>query len=146
MSQQLAAVIKEEVQRLARKEVKAQLSTLKSSSAQHRRDIAELKRRVRDLTRQVAFLKGQEKKRVGKPAPEKLAEGARFSAAGVKSHRAKLGLSAADYGQLVGVSGLTIYNWEHGKSRPRQKQLASLVEVKKLGKREAWKRLELMEG
>ena len=146
MSNQLATVIKEEVQRLARKEVKAQLGATKQASSQHRRDIAELKRQVKGLTRKVTFLEGQEKKRAGKPVSTKLAEGARFSAAGVKAHRDRMQLSASDYAQLVGVSPLTIYNWEHGRSRPRQQQLASLAEVKKLGKREAWKRLELMEG
>ena len=51
-------------------------------------------------------------------------------------------MSAADYAELVGVSGLTIYNWEKGKSRPRAAQLEAWGEVRNLGKREAWKRLE----
>ena len=66
----------------------------------------------------------------------------RFRADGLRSHRAKLGISAADYGKLVGVSGLTIYHWEHGKAKPRRKQLASLAAVRGLGKREALHRLE----
>jgi len=36
-------------------------------------------------------------------------------------------LSAADYGKLVGVSGLTIYNWEGGKAKPRQEKIAVLA-------------------
>ena len=64
-------------------------------------------------------------------------ESVRFSARSVKAQRSRLGLSAADYGKLVGVSGLTIYNWEHDKSRPRQAQLAALVAVRGIGKREA---------
>ena len=63
----------------------------------------------------------------------------------VKTHRDKLGLSAADYGKLVGVSGLTIYNWEKGESSPREKQLLAWGEIRGLGKREAVKRLELIE-
>jgi DNA-binding transcriptional regulator YiaG len=74
------------------------------------------------------------------------AEGRRFRADGVKSHRAKLGLSALDYGRLVGVSGLTIYHWEGGKSRPRRQQLAKLAAIRGLGKREAIKRLALLNG
>jgi len=58
----------------------------------------------------------------------------------------RLGLSAADYARLVGVSSLTIYNWEHGKSRPRKEQLAALVAVRGIGKREALRRLELLKG
>ena len=53
----------------------------------------------------------------------------------------QLGLSAADYGRLVGVSALTIYNWESGKSRPRRAQFAAIVAVRGIGKREAADRL-----
>ena len=45
----------------------------------------------------------------------------------MKAQRSRLGLSAADYGKLVGVSGLTIHNWEHQKARPRKAQLSNLA-------------------
>ena len=54
------------------------------------------------------------------------------------------GGSAADYAALVGVSALTVYNWEKGKTKPRAKQLESLAKVRTLKKREAWKRLDAM--
>lgn len=60
----------------------------------------------------------------------------RFSATRLAAHREKLGLSAATYGQLVGVSGQTIYNWEQGKGRPKPEQLQNLASVRVLGKRE----------
>ena len=78
--------------------------------------------------------------------PPQKVEGIRFRADGIKSHRTKLGLSAKDYGRLVGVAGLTIYQWEGGKNRPRAAQLAKLAAVRGLGKREAIKRLELLDG
>jgi DNA-binding transcriptional regulator YiaG len=65
----------------------------------------------------------------------------RFSATRLAAHRAKLGLSAAIYGQLVGVSGQTIYHWEQGKARPRAAQLESLAAVRDLGAREVAERL-----
>jgi DNA-binding transcriptional regulator YiaG len=68
-------------------------------------------------------------------------EGVRFSARSVRAQRRRLGLSAADYGRLVGVSALTIYNWESGKSRPRQAPFAAVVAVRGIGKREAAERL-----
>ena len=37
-----------------------------------------------------------------------------------------------------------IYNWEKGKTRPRQEQLAALVAVRGIGKREALAKLELL--
>lgn len=61
-----------------------------------------------------------------------------FSPKAVRAERDRLELSAADYGQLVGVSMLTIYNWEHGRSKPRQAQLEKWHAVKGIGKRKAW--------
>lgn len=141
----IAVVLKQEIRRLAKREIKASTSSTKGAVAQFRRDIAMLKRQVSAQEKEIAFLKAQEEKRLGQPqakGQEEL-EGVRFSARSVKAQRARLKLSAADYGKLVGVSGLTIYSWESGKSRPRQKQLAGLVAVRGLGRREAMKKLEL---
>jgi DNA-binding transcriptional regulator YiaG len=62
----------------------------------------------------------------------------------VKAQRQRLKLSAADFGKLVGVSGLTVYNWEHGKGRPKKERLATLVAVREMGRREALAKLEAM--
>ncbi len=97
-----------------------------------------------ELTRQVAFLRRQEQKRVAAQPPVEAAEQVRFSPKWLKAHRQKLGLSQEDYGKLAGVSGLTIYNWENGKTKPRQQQLAGWAAIRGPGKREALKRLELM--
>jgi len=114
------------------------------STAQHRRDLAALKRQVAALARTVAFLEKQG--RVASPPVPQEVKGVRFSARSVKAQRARLGLSAKDFGRLVGVSALTIYSWESGKSRPRKKQLPGLAAVRGLGKREARQRLEMMGG
>ena len=47
-----------------------------------------------------------------------------------------------NYAKLVGVSGLTIYNWESGTNRPRASQLPAIAAVRRMGKREALARLE----
>lgn len=65
----------------------------------------------------------------------------RFSPTRLASHRSKLGISAAAYGQLVGVSGQTIFHWEQGKARPRAAQLKALAGVRGISKKEAEKRL-----
>jgi DNA-binding transcriptional regulator YiaG len=142
----IAAVLKEEITRLARKEVNAQTKAIRRANAQYRRDIAQLKRQAGALSKQVAYLERQERKRATMGVPKTAVEGKRFSARGLKTHRQRVGLSAADYAALVGVSGQTVYSWEQGKSKPRAEQLASLVAVRELGKREAQKRLELLEG
>ena len=142
----IAALLKQEITRLARKEVKMQTEAIRTANAHYRRDIAQLKRQVGGLLKQMAYLERQERKRAVKGVPGASIEGRRFSSGGLKNHREKVGLSAADYGMLVGVTAQTVYNWEHGKSKPRDEQLAVLVAVRELGKREAVKRLELLEG
>ncbi len=141
----LAAVMKEEIRRLARKEIKAETATAKRSVAQHRKDITALKRQVSDLAREVAYLRKQAHKRVT-TTPSGVTVTPRFSPGWVEAHRHRLQLSAADYGDLVGVSALTIYNWEKGKTKPGQPQLAAWAEVRTLGKRDALKRLEMTDA
>lgn len=142
----IAAVLRQEIIRLARKEVKTRTEAIRKANVQYRRDIAQLKRQAGALSKQVAYLEQQERKRTVKGVPKASVEGRRFSQRSLKAHRRKLGLSAGDYANLVGVAAQTIYNWERGKSKPRDEQLASLLAVRDFGKREALKRLELLEG
>ena len=155
----LASALKEEIGRLARKEVRQQTAGTAKSTAQMERDIAALKRQVQDLQRKLspprspgATKKAPSKKTAARKANGKAADAAskpaeqsgraRFSAKGLKTDRERLGLSADNYGRLVGVSGLSIYNWEQGKARPRESSIAALMSVRGIGKREAAKRLE----
>ncbi len=142
----VATVLKEEITRLARKEVKQQVAPLNKTLAEQRRTIAGLKREVASLARNQAFLQQQEKRRLSEAPKASAAKGVRFSPRWVKADRKRLGLSAKDYGLLVGVSAQTIYGWESGKSRPRATALAGWAAVRGVGKREALQRLELLEG
>ncbi len=138
----IAAVLKDEIRRLARKEVKACTNSTKQAVAQYRRDIAKLKRQVSMQQKKLAAFAAKSEKG-GKAAADEdeSGVGGRFSARSVRAQRKRLRLSAEQYGRLVGVSGLTIYNWESGKSRPRKAQLAALFAVRGIGKREALARL-----
>ena len=142
----LLSVLNEKIRRVARREIRGQTQKTRRLTAQHRRDLAALKRQVAALARTVAFLEKQEQRRVASPPVPQEAKGVRFSARSVRAQRARLGLSAKDFGRLVGVAGLTIYSWESGKSRPRAKPLAGLAAVRRLGKREASQRLEMLAG
>jgi DNA-binding transcriptional regulator YiaG len=134
----IASVLKEEIRRLAKKEIKAQVGSTKQAVAKYRSDIANLKRVLSQQEKEIKLLK----KMQGQPqAEEESSESVRFSARSVKAQRSRIGFSAADYGKLVGVSGITVYNWEHGTSRPRKAQLAALIAVRGIGKREALKKL-----
>lgn len=142
----LNSVLNERIGRVARKQIKGELSIVRRLTAQHRRDLATLKRTVASMRKVLAFLERQEKRRVSEqPArPPTADEGIRFRADGLRSHRKRLGISAEDYGRLVGASGLSIYHWEAGKSRPRSDFVSKLAGVRGMGKREVQKRLELL--
>jgi DNA-binding transcriptional regulator YiaG len=142
----IATMLKSEILRLARKEVRNELENLKKASAQYRSEIAQLKRRVDQLGKQQARVS---KKILKKPETLATEEGAtriRFSAKRLASQRQKLGLSAADMGMLLGVSGQSIYHWEAEKSRPRQAQLEMIATVRKFGKREVKRILAELAG
>ncbi|MDP9607224.1 UNVERIFIED_ORG: DNA-binding transcriptional regulator YiaG [Variovorax paradoxus] len=141
----IASILKSEISRVSRKEVRAEIETLKKASVAYRTSIAELRRQVSALEKEL--------RRVAKGAARSVAGTAessdeeaggtkrRFSANRLAAHRSKLRLSAASYGKLVGVSGQTIYHWEQGKARPRAAQLESLAGVRALGAREIAERL-----
>lgn len=137
----LASAIKDEITRLARKEIRAQVDPLRKASANQRREIAELKRQITDLRRQA--------KAAGKTpkiSPETSSTSkTRFSSKGLRTMRKRLGLSAAEFGLLMGASAQSIYNWEADKAFPREAQRATLVGLRALGKKEARSRLEALE-
>jgi DNA-binding transcriptional regulator YiaG len=140
----LASTLRDEISRLARKEIRQQVDPLKKSNAQLRRTVASLKSELAELQRTMRFLQTREKRRLEAPPQPDESKAVRFSPNWLKSDRRRLGLSAEDYGRLVGVSSVTIYSWESGKSKPSAQRLAAWAEVRGIGKREARQRLELL--
>ena len=140
----IASLLKNEIARVSRKEVRGETESLKKASSQYRSDIAALKRRLGTLETQL--------RRLAKAAPPSAQDTAetpdasrpRFSAKALATHRNNLQLSAQSYGALCGVSGQSIYKWEAGKARPRAAQLRAWSAIRKLGKREAAALLERM--
>ena len=137
----IGTMLREEISRLSRKEVRSRVDATKKATSQHRRHIAALKRQVARLERHVALLV----RKVLETPQAMLASTAarpRFVAKGLRSQRNRLGLSATDYGKLLGVSAQSIYNWEREFSNPRDEQLSRLAALRGIGKREAAERLK----
>jgi DNA-binding transcriptional regulator YiaG len=142
----IASLLKAEIARVARKELRSETDTLKKAVATYRRDIAALKRRVAGLESQ---LKRVSKGAVAKQTPESPEEDQsqlRFSPTRFAAQRKKLGLSAASFAKLLGVSSLSVYKWESGKTRPRRAQLEAIAATRGLGKREIQARLEVLDA
>ena len=141
----LGSIFKQEIARIARREIRAQTNATKKASAQHRRSIATLRRRIDALEKRLGTFSGMlTKQRAEAPADAEKSD-VRFVAKGVKSLRGRLGLSAERFGRLVGVSGQSIYNWERQVSTPRSEQLRLLAAIRGIGKREAVARLRALE-
>lgn len=140
----IAVVLRDEIARLARKEVRSEVAALKKSTTSQRSQIAELKRQVDALQKTVKRLAREGAARQPKasaPTGDGGTARMRFRADGISGHRKRLGLSAADFGRLVGVTGQTVYKWEAGAVRPREGQLPAIAAVRKMGRREALARL-----
>jgi DNA-binding transcriptional regulator YiaG len=134
----VASILKEEIARVARKEVRRETEALKKASVTYRREIAALKRRALDLERLLhrshkinATVEPAAANDDGKPS------GTRFSAKSIASQRRRLGLSAAECGLLIGATAQSIYNWEEGKARPRAQHLPAIFALRRLGRRQA---------
>ena len=163
----LANVLKEEIGTLARRELRRQTADVDKSMARCERDIAALKREIEALERELSSLRSPRpaptvasKKKKSTPASPrgqaaskgsatsasaKPSSRGQFSGEALKAHRERVGLSADNYGKLIGVSGLSIYNWEQGKARPRRSSADAWTAIRRIGKREAAKRLTALE-
>ena len=134
----IASILKSEIARVARKEIRGETVQLKKAVGAYRSQIAALKRRAQALEKQ---LRGLRKGGGAKAAPAEAEDDSmgsfRFSAKGLASHRKRLGLSAHECGILLGASGQSVYKWEDGKARPRAKHLPAIAALRTLGKKEA---------
>ena len=141
-------MFQEEVRRLARKEFKAFLENV-------RRDLVETRRAVSQLRKTVASLQKENKRiaeKVVKGALQRVPEEteekdrARISSKTIRTMREKLGLTQVEMGKLLDVSSQSVYQWERrgGRLRLRNATRKAVLELKKIGVREARRRLEAM--
>ncbi len=145
----IGKVLREEIARLAKRQVRTELSSLK-------RDNVRLKKSVAELRRQIATLSRASRELVKKVTPvmetreiedaTKSADTLRPTSKSLKRLRARLGLTQAQFGQLLGVSGQAVVQWasKEGRVRMRATTLSALARIKDMGKREAWRRLQGM--
>jgi DNA-binding transcriptional regulator YiaG len=134
----LVATLKSEVRRLSAKEIKRALRPLKRIQRQvkalrlvtraHRRTVARLERRILRL-KEKTFSRGS--------GPRGSGRGPRVSPELVQSLRSRFQMTRVQFAKLLNVSPGSIFGWETGRTTPRGRSRARIVEVKKLGVREA---------
>jgi len=137
----IGSILKSEIARVARKEVRGETLGLKGAVRACRAEIAALKRRTHTLEQDLRRLSKATARVAPVAAKDVSSKTLRFSPKGLASQRRRLGLSADACGLLVGASGQSIYNWEQGKSRPRAAHLPAIAALRSMGKRKAAARL-----
>ncbi|MBM4307398.1 MAG: helix-turn-helix domain-containing protein [Deltaproteobacteria bacterium] len=136
------AIIKSEIVRLAKKEMRRVATPLRRDIRSLRSNVSQLRKTVLSLERFIALQKKEwEKKPPLKAAPEEV-EASRLSPRLIRSLRKRLGLSQRDLARLTGVSSLTVYQWESGVFKPKKEKKGLLIALRKLGRREAKRLLE----
>jgi DNA-binding transcriptional regulator YiaG len=142
----LSQVIKTEIARISRREIKAVANPIRNSTIILKRTAANLKKRIAalesDAKRLLAFydvMQADRKLQAAQTPDNK----ARITAKGVRVLRGKLGLSQDSFARLLGVSSQAVYVMEHkeGRLNLRSATLANLLSVRGIGKREARARL-----
>jgi len=137
----VASVLKSEMARVARKEVRGETVPLKKAVIAYRREIASLKRRAHTLEQALRRLSVVHAQPASAAAVDQDASKFRFSAKGLASQRQRLGLSAEQCGRLVGASAQSIYNWEQSKTRPLARHLPAIAAVRGMSRKDATARL-----
>lgn len=142
----LIDALKSEIARVARRELKEELLSLRKAATSHRSEIAALKRQVKALASSVKSL--QKSVRVQKPTAAPVAETSsrfRFTSERFKTWRKKMGFTQAETALLVDASAVSVFKWEDD-THPRAPQLARISAVMKLGKRELVQRLKAIKA
>ena len=137
----IAQVLKAEIRRIARSEVRAECTTLKNQVRTLRETLNAQKQTIARMENALS----QQSTRAAAAALESSAEEqpkVRLTSASIKRQRTRLKLSQQEMGQLLDVSTNTVVRWEAGTSKPRARHRADLANLRNLGIRTVRKMLE----
>jgi len=136
-------IIKSEIVRLARKEVRKTLVPLGRDIRLLKNTVSQLRKTVLVLGRLAASQQKQlKKKEVPLEATPEEINKSRFSPALIRSLRRHLRISQKQLAALAGVTVGAVAVWESGKFKPKDEKKAVIVALRKLGRREVRKLLE----
>ncbi len=127
----LDKIFKDEIRRITRSETKAAVMPLQKS-------IAKLKEMLRELKRQVPLSvqpASEEALRPG-PGPGPAGKITELTPQMIRARRERLGLSMNKFAQVLGVNNNSVFNWEHGKTKPKPAMIAKLLAAGNLDQRE----------
>jgi len=132
----IESMIKSEIQRLARREIRSTFRPLKREVRTMRLKLSGLMKgfgTLNRITKEQVQRASEQFKLESSPEEIKIA---RFSPARIRALRVKKGLSQKELGMLIGVSMGTVVLWEKGKISPKAERKGALIALRKLKKRE----------
>ncbi len=138
-----ARAIKEEITRLAKKEVKKAAAPLHNRIRSLVRTVSAQEKKIARLEKTAA--RQDKELRASSPVPESAppeeVKKARISPRLVKAQRKRLKLNQNDFARLLNVSVAAVRSWEQGRALPKEDTMATFVAVRKLKTKAAWERL-----
>ena len=138
----IATLLKEEISKIARKEVQDQVRELKQTVREQRDAIARLEKQIGSAKAATKSAAAKPAAKVRKPAGDgDRRKQRRIAPNTIKKHRKRLKLSQADLGEILNVSTNTVLRWEAGTSKPRRKHLPGLDQLRTISMRELKKKL-----
>ena len=138
----LESTIKSEIQRLAKREVRATFVPLRREVTAIRLKLSSLSKSFSPLNQLAKEqLRQEEKKELKLEATPDEVKVSRITPERIRGLRKKLGISMRELGILTGVGLSAVQSWEKGKYKPRGEKKAALVAIRKLRKREVRKML-----
>ena len=137
----IESIIKSEIQRLAKREVRSTFRPL-------RKEVWGMKLKLSNFIKNFTILdrlakeasKSKSTERKLEASPEEV-KASRLTPERISNLRKKLGISQRELGGLVGATIGAVLSWEKGKFKPRGDKKAALVALRKVRKRDVRKML-----
>ena len=139
----LNQILKEEIVRIAKREINKQVKPLKGQLVEMRKTDREQRRRIEKLEKELAGK--ADKERVIAPRIVSEDDDVRVHRGSVRKHRERLRISQREMALLLDVSALTVSNWETERTSPSGKNKLAFAGLRKMGVREVWDRLQRFE-
>jgi DNA-binding transcriptional regulator YiaG len=136
----IEGVIKSEIQRLAKREIRSTFIPLRREVRAMRLKLSGLSRGIASLNRMAKGLRLGEAKPKLEATPEEV-KASRLTPDRIRGLRKKLGISMRELGILTGSSLSAVLSWEKGKFKPRGEKKVALVALRKVRKRDVKKLL-----
>ena len=132
----IESVLKSEIIRMAKREVRAMFLPLKREAWQMKTKLSSLTKMLAPIDRVVKEKMHREENRPKLEASLEEVKASRLTPDRIRGLRRKLGISQRELAILTGASLGAILSWEKGKFNPKLEKKSALVALRKLGKRE----------